>query len=571
MNTFNIWECIICGWLYDEALGCPEDGIAPGTRWEDVPEDWTCPVCGVSKQDFEMVKTGPSPTPISAAPAAPAAASAAPITPSDDQSSTIIKEAPEEAPTFTNSGEPFQIWECIICGWVYDESKGWPDDDILPGTRWADIPDDWTCPDCGVGKQDFDMIVVSESNTAPTTRSTPESVDSIDHSQAPIVIVGTGLAGYNLAREYRKLNSSTPLVMITSDDGRMYYKPAISTGYHRQQTPDQLASASTEEMAQQLQADIQVFTTIESIDINNQTVRTSKGQTHYTKLILATGARCIELPMTGSGLDSVYSINNLLDYASFRSAMEGKSHVLIIGAGLIGSEYANDLIQSSYKVTVVDPLPSVLGTLMPKAASDSVKNALETAGVNFHFDTVVEKIDTQATGVRATLANGQVIDADIVLSAVGVRADLTLANSAGLQTNRGIITDRALQTSAQNVYALGDCAEVDSHLLFYVAPLIEGAKKLAATLNGDVQDVYYGTMPVVVKTTLFPVTVSPPPKTGGQWHIEINTPTGVKALFRTAQGQLLGYALTGECTRFKEELNGVLQPIMHGRELLQGG
>ena len=118
MNTFNIWECIICGWLYDESLGCPEDGIAPGTRWEDVPEDWTCPVCGVSKQDFEMVNTGPSPTPTPTS-----AASTAPITPSADQSSTIIKEAPGEAPTFTNSGEPFQIWECIICGWVYDESK----------------------------------------------------------------------------------------------------------------------------------------------------------------------------------------------------------------------------------------------------------------------------------------------------------------------------------------------------------------------------------------------------------------------------------------------------------------
>ena len=552
MTTFSIWECIVCGWVYNESLGSPDDGIAPGTLWKDIPEDWTCPDCGVTKQDFEMVKSGVS---------APTISSAAPAV---EKTRSPIDE-PTTAPATDDLGEPFQIWECVICGWIYDESKGWPEDDILPGTRWEDIPDDWTCPDCGVGKQDFDMIEIRAQIPAPITTSTPESVDSIDHSQAPIVIVGTGLAGYSLAREYRKLNSSTPLVMITSDDGRMYYKPAISTGYHKQQTPEQLASASTKEMAQQLQADIQVFTTIESIDINNQTVRTSKGKTPYSKLILATGARCIELPMAGSGLDSVYSINNLLDYASFRNAMEGKSHVLIIGGGLIGSEYANDLIQSGYKVSVVDPLPSVLGTLMPKAASDSVKNALETAGVNFHFGTVVEKIDTQAIGVRATLANGQFVDADIVLSAVGVRPDLTLANSAGLQTNRGIITDRALQTSVKNVYALGDCAEVDSHLLFYVAPLIEGAKKLAATLNGDVQDVDYGTMPVVVKTTLFPVTLSPPPKTDGQWHIEINTPTGVKALFKTAQGQLLGYALTGDCTRFREELNRVLQPIMHAR------
>jgi len=551
MTSFSVWECIVCGWIYDESQGFPEDGIAPGTLWDDIPQDWSCPDCGVTKQDFEMVKTGLS------------AIATKVATP--EEKPRQPKGLPEAVPVADNSGEPFQIWECVICGWVYDESKGWPDDDILAGTRWADIPDDWTCPDCGVGKQDFDMISVSAQSRESATDSLQESPEAIEHSQAPIVIIGTGLAGYNLAREYRKLNSITPLVMITSDDGRMYYKPAISTGYHKQKTADQLATANAGEMALQLQADIQVYTNIENIDIDNKSVLTSKGPVQYSKLILATGARCIELPMAGNGLDAVYSINNLLDYATFRDAMKGKNHVLIIGGGLIGSEYANDLIQSGYEVSVVDPLPSVLGTLMPKPASDSVKNALEAAGVNFHFDTVVEKIDTQAIGVRATLANGQFVDADIVLSAVGVRPDLTLANSAGLQTNRGIITDRALQTSAKNVYALGDCAEVDSHLLFYVAPLIEGAKKLAATLNGDVQDVYYGTMPVVVKTTLFPVTLSPPPKTDGQWHIEINTPTGVKALFKTVQGQLLGYALTGDCTRFREELNRVLQPIMHAR------
>jgi rubredoxin-NAD+ reductase len=557
MNTLNIWECIICGWLYDESLGCPEDGIAPGTRWEDVPEDWTCPVCGVSKQDFEMVKTGPSQTPIPAAPA-----SAALITPYADQSSTMIKEAPEEAPTFRNSGEPFQIWECIICGWVYDESKGWPDDDILPGTRWVDIPDDWTCPDCGVGKQDFEMIAVSASDGTQSTVKTSEPLGPIDQDQLPVIVVGTGLAGYNFAKEYRKLNTTTPLIMITSDDGRMYYKPAISTAYHTNKSPDQLATATAEEMALELRAEIQTFTSIKSIDEHNQLLETSNGNLNYEKLVLATGARCIELPMAGDGLESVYSINNLMDYSAFRQAMEGKKHVLIIGGGLIGSEYANDLIQSGYEVTVVDPLPSVLSTLMPKAASDSVKNALANAGVQFHFETVVEKIENQATGVKATLASGKEVEADIVLSAVGVRPDLTLAKTAGLQTNRGIITDRSLKTSASNIYALGDCAEVDTHLLFYVAPLVEGAKKLASTINGEEQQVYYGTMPVIIKTTLFPVTVSPPPKTDGQWHIDIESSTGVKALFKTPEGELVGYALTGACTKFRDELNMSLRPIM---------
>lgn len=53
--ALRTWMCIACGFIYDEALGMPEDGIAPGTRWEDVPADWTCPDCGVGKDDFEMV------------------------------------------------------------------------------------------------------------------------------------------------------------------------------------------------------------------------------------------------------------------------------------------------------------------------------------------------------------------------------------------------------------------------------------------------------------------------------------------------------------------------------------
>ena len=56
VNEFRTWMCLICGWIYDEAAGLPEEGIAPGTRWEDVPMNWVCPECGARKEDFEMVQ-----------------------------------------------------------------------------------------------------------------------------------------------------------------------------------------------------------------------------------------------------------------------------------------------------------------------------------------------------------------------------------------------------------------------------------------------------------------------------------------------------------------------------------
>lgn len=577
MNTFKVWECIVCGWVYDEAKGWPEDGIEPGTRWEDIPEDWLCPECGVGKEDFEMLEISQSAAPVSTAgtqasstaPAPSPAQATTPATPSTSNTTPSQTATPSEH-------EPYKTWECIVCGWIYDEAKGWPEDGIEPGTRWEDIPDDWLCPECGVGKEDFEMFEISQtppptspaassmatsSNQQPAASAAPTT---LNNAEEPIVIIGTGLAGYNLARELRKLDTTSPIVMITSDDGKFYSKPLLSTAYHRDKTADELATSSAEQMAKNLSAEIMIFTDVESIDTERRSVVTNRGTIQYKQLVLATGARCIEAPLEGDGLEHVYSINDLLDYARFRTAMVNKKKVLVIGAGLIGSEYANDLIQCGYELEVVDPLDSVLATLLPPEASASLKSALVKKGVNFHFGTVVKSVDKHNGKLRATLANGTTIDTDIVLSAIGVRANVSLAERAGLVCNRGLVTNRQLQTSDPDIYALGDCAEVDGHLLYYIAPLMESARALASTLCGNATDVYYGVMPVTVKTTIFPVLVSPPPRDGnGEWIIEQSTSNGVKACFRTSDHQLLGFALTGDCVNaFREELCETLKPIM---------
>ena len=90
-------------------------------------------------------------------------------------------------------------WECIVCGLIYDEKEGWPDDGIAPGTRWEDVPEDWLCPDCGVGKEDFELLEESPVD------DTPHHEEPVaDKVHPPVVILGTGLAGYGLAKEYRR-------------------------------------------------------------------------------------------------------------------------------------------------------------------------------------------------------------------------------------------------------------------------------------------------------------------------------------------------------------------------------
>ena len=145
---------------------------------------------------------------------------------------------------------------------------------------------------------------------------------------------------------------------------------------------------------------------------------------------------------------------------------------------------------------------------------------------------------------------------------MGVRPRTELAKASGIETNRGIITNKLLETSAPNVYALGDCAEVSGHVLVYVAPLVAAARALGKTLAGEPTPVSYPAMPVTIKTPACPVVVAPPAQGAvGDWTIEADG-SNVKALFRDAGGQLLGFALTGDATREKMALQKELPAIM---------
>ncbi|MFV0278921.1 MAG: FAD-dependent oxidoreductase [Parahaliea sp.] len=452
-------------------------------------------------------------------------------------------------------------WECIVCGLIYDEKEGWPDDGIAPGTKWQDVPEDWLCPDCGVGKEDFELL-----EEAPVENVPHHEEPVADKVHAPVIILGTGLAGYNLAREFRKHDSDTPLILITSDDGRSYSKPMLSTGFTKDTTANDLAQLDAGSMAKMLKASVWTMTHVGEIDTANQLIKVGDARTaiHYGKLVLALGAQVIQPPLAGNGLEKVYSVNDLLDYDDFRTAIKKNKvkKVCIIGGGLIGCEFTNDLLNGGFEVETVDPLGYCLPTLLPEVAGKAVQAALEEKGATFHFGPLVTEVNKAEQGVVVTLNNGQSISADLVVSAVGVRPRIDLAKVSGINTNRGIVTNRLLETSAPNVYALGDCAEVAGHVLVYVAPLMAAARVLGKTLAGQPAEVAYPPMPVTIKTPACPVVVAPPPRdAAGEWKIEVDG-NNVQGEFRDASGALLGFALTGEATKAKLALQKELPDIL---------
>ena len=369
-----------------------------------------------------------------------------------------------------------------------------------------------------------------------------------------------------LAKEFRKHDQDTPLILITSDDGRSYSKPMLSTGYTKDMSTNDLAQMDAGSMGRMLKASVWTMTKVSAIDTANQLIKVGDADTavHYGKLVLALGADVIRPPIAGDGLDKVYSVNDLLDYDDFRTAMKKNDvkKVCLIGGGLIGCEYTNDLINGGFQTETVDPLAYCLPTLLPEPAGKAVQAALEEKGAKFHFGPLVTEVNNAEEGVVVSLNNGETISADLVVSAVGVRPRVDLAQASGINTSRGVVTNRLLETSAPNVYAMGDCAEVNGHVLVYVAPLMAQARALAKTLAGEPTEVSYPAMPVTIKVPACPVTVAPPAADAqGEWSFEVDGPN-VKGEFRDASGALLGFALTGEATKQKMALQKELPAIM---------
>ena len=420
----------------------------------------------------------------------------------------------------------------------------------------------------------------------------------------PIIIIGVGLAGWTTAREFRKLDATTPVVMITADSGDFYAKPTLSNAFAQKKAPDQLVVTPAAKMAETQNVILIPHTRVLRIDPYVKTITTEKSGIQqsfdFSSLVLATGAAPIRVPVAGDAAEQVLSVNSLDDFTSFYEVLKSASSrridclssyknnsykgnenatsfsakIVIMGAGLIGCEFANDLINAGYQVSVVDPASRPLGALLPEAASEQLRLALQDLGVQWHFGTTVLSVnkavnnatnqpDKEAeSALQVTLANGETIAADVVLSAIGLRADTRLALAAGLACERGIQVDAALQTSAPNVYALGDSAQYASAgntTLPYVMPIMNAARALAQTLSGNKTELVFPVMPVAVKTPALPLMIAPP-KMGskGQW---MSTEPNVWQ-FNNEQNVIVGFVLAGAQTAKRAEMVKLLQPAL---------
>ena len=445
--------------------------------------------------------------------------------------------------------EHLQRWICDACGYIYDEAKGDPDSGLAPGTRYADIPEDWQCPLCGLRKSDLrllpDMMPAAPVRTAAACPTPAGGL--CKGGEDYVVIVGAGVAGWSVAEAIRRREPTRPVLLVSACPGLVYPKPAISMALAMGKQAEDLVDSDAASKAAALGIEVRTDTRIIKIDPARRRLTTVKGAIQYAKLVLALGAQQRVLPLGGDAADSIVRVNDLGSYRQLRARLTPQvRHVTIIGAGLIGCEFADDMTSAGYAVSVIDPAARPLASLVPGAVASELSGRLAAKGVDWRLGTTVASLSAAADGYAATLSDGTEIRTDLVLSAAGLVPNTQLAEKAGLATDVGIVVDNAMCTSDPDIHAIGDCASLGGQVFAYIEPIRRQAEAIAAHLSGS-EELFMPLPPLVkVKTPSLPISVCRPvgPVDEARWVAVEDNGEGMHFEI-PGEGTIAGFALSG--------------------------
>jgi apoptosis-inducing factor 3 len=299
-------------------------------------------------------------------------------------------------------------------------------------------------------EQQGGRIFVREKRAQPKPR-----VKAAADAPARIVIVGGGAAGFAAAEMLRRQEFRGSITMLSNDDAPPVDRPNLSKDYLAGSAPEDWLPLRPDDFYSAAAIDLRLKSEVASIDTSARNVILADGKgIAYDRLLLATGAEPVRLPIPGADQPHVHVLRSLADCRAIIGLTERARHAVVIGASFIGLEAAASLRARNIEVHVVGleqrPMERVLGPEM----GDFVRALHEEHGVIFHLGDTVTTID----GKRAMLKSGGAIEADLVVVGVGVRPRLALAEKAGLAIDRGVVVNAYLETSAPGVYAAGDIA-----------------------------------------------------------------------------------------------------------------
>ena len=273
------------------------------------------------------------------------------------------------------------------------------------------------------------------------------------------VIIGASAAGLSAAEAIRKYDKSGTVTVLTEEAYMPYSRPSISY-YLKGKVKESDMSLRKSSYYKQMGIDIVTSSKVTAVDRERKLVKAGKKSYPYDKLCLCTGSRPFVPPM--ENVDGKVNALTFLDLAATKQVKKlanEKTRAVVIGAGLIGMKAAEGLVKICKSVDVVELAPRVLPSILDAKSAKQVKKHLENNGIKFHLENTVTKAASKGKQITAVeLKSGARLNCDLLILAVGVRPQTELAEKAGLEVNRGIVTNtETMQTSDKDIYAAGDC------------------------------------------------------------------------------------------------------------------
>jgi NADPH-dependent 2,4-dienoyl-CoA reductase/sulfur reductase-like enzyme/nitrite reductase/ring-hydroxylating ferredoxin subunit len=285
-------------------------------------------------------------------------------------------------------------------------------------------------------------------------QSKPRGRAPID-APGKIVIIGGGAAGFAAAEMLRRREFRGSIVMLSNDAAPPVDRPNLSKDYLAGSAPEDWLPLRPDDFYVDAGIDLRLETEVASIDTKARNViLAGGGALAYDRLLLASGAEPVRLPIPGADQPHVFTLRSLADCRAIIGSVNGARRAVVIGASFIGLEVSAALRARGIEVHVVAPEQRPMERVLGPEMGDFVRALHEEHGVVFHLEDTVAAID----GKRATLKSGSVLEADIVIVGVGVRPRLALAEQAGLKLDRGVAVNAFLETSIPGIYAAGDIA-----------------------------------------------------------------------------------------------------------------
>jgi len=304
---------------------------------------------------------------------------------------------------------------------------------------------------CWQARRVGDRIVVGERLApvaAPRSRRSAEPLDDV-------VIVGGGAAGLAAAEMLRRQGYDGRLTLLSADADAPVDRPNLSKDFLAGGAPPDWMPLRGDDWYAAQRIELLLNTRVEAIDVPQRQLRIAGGiGRRYGRLLLATGADPVVLPVPGAVPGQVHTLRSFADSRAIVARAASARRALVIGSSFIGLEVAASLRARGIEVHVVAPEAIPMQRVLGPELGAFVRDLHAAHEVVFHLGTTVARLD----GRRAHLADGSHVDADLIIAGVGVRPSIALAEQAGLATDRGVSVDAFLQTSAPDIYAAGDIA-----------------------------------------------------------------------------------------------------------------